>query len=75
MRSIVSVPCDSESLTNVFVVGLDQYFIRIAPSSQFDRLPEDYNKPFLLLAAVALGIATVFLGRLVSWKQQQAAWV
>ena len=54
--------------------GLDLFFVRAAPSAQFDLLASDFNYPLLVLIMVGLTAATLFAGSVSNAKTLRTNW-
>ena len=63
-----------ESTSLVFAYGLDLFFTRVAPSSTFDVLSENFNKAQLVLTVGGLVIAIMVTKPMVAKKRLKERW-
>ncbi|KAJ9518790.1 hypothetical protein QJQ45_026065 [Haematococcus lacustris] len=61
LRGLISTASRLESTTLLFSWGVDLQFTRLAPAKGFDSLDDDFNYGLLVVALVALGVASVFM--------------
>ena len=66
VEKIQSTPSGLESTSLVVTFGLDVFGTRVSPSHSFDRLGKDFNKIQMLGTVLALFIALIFIGPIVS---------
>ncbi|KAH7927025.1 DUF1620-domain-containing protein [Leucogyrophana mollusca] len=74
VRRIVTSPSLLESTSLVFAYGLDLFFTRVAPSSTFDVLSENFNKAQLVLTVGGLVIAIMVTKPMVAKKRLKERW-
>ncbi|KAK8184978.1 hypothetical protein IWZ00DRAFT_444769 [Phyllosticta capitalensis] len=74
IKKVVTSPALVESTSLVLALGLDVFGTRVAPSSAFDVLGKEFNKPQLVLTVGALAAAVAFVAPLVRRKQINAQW-
>ena len=74
LRIIEASPASYESISLVMAAGLDLFFVRAAPSAQFDLLASDFNYPLLVLIMVGLTAATLFAGSVSNAKTLRTNW-
>jgi len=73
--SIITAPTNLESQSLVLVTGgHDIFFTHLAPSKRFDSLPEDFNKPFLLIIILGLFIIMITLRQKRNSRILQLFW-
>ncbi|XP_048477544.1 ER membrane protein complex subunit 1 isoform X3 [Plutella xylostella] len=74
VHGIYTAPADLESISLVFVTGLDLFYTRVAPSKTFDLLKEDFDYYLILLVLGALVAATYSTKYFASRKMLRQAW-
>jgi len=74
IQRIVTSPALLESTSLVFAYGLDMFLTRVAPSSTFDVLNENFNKVQLVLTVSGLALAIMFTKPMVRRKQLREKW-
>ncbi|KAI0060106.1 DUF1620-domain-containing protein [Artomyces pyxidatus] len=74
VKQIVTSPALLESTSLVFAYGLDLFFTRVAPSSTFDVLSENFNKVQLVFTIVGLAVAIMFTKPMVRKKRLRERW-
>lgn len=62
LRGIITAPAALESGVLFFAYGLDAFYARLAPSSSFDALDDDFSHALLVITLLALIIA-VFIAK------------
>lgn len=72
---LVSVPTNLESTSLVCAIGRDLYCTRVAPSLQFDKLGETFNKLMLIVSVCVVLVLILVLKPLTRSKQLKAAWI
>ena len=63
-----------ESTSLVLGVGLDLFWMRVAPSGEFDVLSEGFSRGQLLATIAALGVGLVVMRPLVRRKALRQRW-
>ena len=66
VQKIEAVPSGLESTSIVIAFGLDIFGTRVSPSHSFDKLGKDFNKIQMLGTVLALFVALVVIGPIVS---------
>ncbi|TFK18337.1 DUF1620-domain-containing protein [Coprinopsis marcescibilis] len=74
IKRIVTAPAVLESTSMVFAFGLDMFLTRVAPSSTFDVLSENFNKAQLVITIGALAAAILFTKPMVQRKRLREKW-
>ncbi|THU88882.1 DUF1620-domain-containing protein, partial [Dendrothele bispora CBS 962.96] len=73
-RQIITSPALLESTSLVFAYGLDLFLTRVAPSSTFDVLNENFNKMQLVLTVSGLAVAILITKPMVHRKRLKEKW-
>ncbi|GBE86822.1 hypothetical protein SCP_1000640 [Sparassis crispa] len=73
-KRIITSPALLESTSLVFAYGLDLFFTRVAPSSTFDVLSENFNKAQLVFTVGGLALAIIVAKPMVSRKRLRERW-
>ena len=74
LAGLHATPAALESVCLVLGVGLDLWFARTSPSSNFDVLPEDFNYTMLLLLIAALFVFIIFIKNMQKRKRLASLW-
>ncbi|KAF8884531.1 hypothetical protein BD779DRAFT_1443085 [Infundibulicybe gibba] len=74
VQQIVTTPALLESTSLVFAYGLDMFLTRVAPSSTFDVLSENFNKAQLVLTVSGLAVAIMITRPMVQRKKLREKW-
>ncbi|KAL0483214.1 ER membrane protein complex subunit 1 [Acrasis kona] len=67
-------PSYLESTCHVVVSGLDMFYIRTAPSKQFDLLNDDFSFSLLVISTVALLVATFVVKWMAAKRELVRLW-